>query len=49
MPTDEELRKVICTKCEFYTEGEELECHAFKVNKKLIEEGKIKLDDLNAS
>ncbi len=49
MVTDEQLRKAICSKCEFYTEGEELECHAFKVNKNLIQEGKIKMDDLNAS
>ncbi len=40
------LRDRICTKCEFYTEGEELECHAFKVAKKLVSEGKITLDEL---
>ncbi|MFQ5814892.1 MAG: hypothetical protein ACE5G7_00145 [Candidatus Hydrothermarchaeaceae archaeon] len=49
MVTDEQLRKAICSKCEFYKEDEELECYAFKLNKKLIEEGKIRLDDLNAS
>ncbi len=43
---DEELRQKICTKCDFYKEGEKLQCNAFKVNKKLIEEGKITLDEL---
>ncbi|MFQ5976345.1 MAG: hypothetical protein ACE5J5_08535 [Candidatus Hydrothermarchaeales archaeon] len=49
MTIEEELRKTICSQCEFYKEGEELECHAFKINKKLIKEGKINLDDLDAS
>lgn len=50
MVTNEQLRRVICSKCEFYKEGEEeLECYAFKLNKKLIEAGKIRLDDLDAS
>ncbi len=44
--SDEEIRKRICTKCDFYKEGETLECHAFKVSKRLIEEGKITLDQL---
>lgn len=44
--SDEEIRKRICTKCDFYKEGEQLECHAFKVSKRLIEEGKITLDQL---
>ena len=42
----DELRRRICTKCEFYKEGETLECHAFKVAKKLVSEGKITLDEL---
>ncbi len=49
MVTDEQLRKTICLKCEFYKEDEELECHAFKVHKRFIEEGKLKLDDIDAS
>ena len=43
---DEEIRKRICVKCDFYKEGEKLQCHAFKVNKRLVEEGRIKLDEL---
>jgi len=43
---EEELRKKLCTKCDFYKEGEKLECNAFKVNKKLLKEGKITLDEL---
>ncbi len=43
---EEELRQKICVKCDFYKEGEKLQCNAFKVNKKLIEEGKITLDEL---
>ncbi len=43
---DEEIRKRICTKCDFYKEGEKLQCNAFKVNKRLVEEGKVRLDEL---
>ncbi len=43
---DGRLRDRICKKCEFYNEGEKLECHAFKVSKKLVKEGKVNLDDL---
>lgn len=43
---EEELRERICRKCDFYKEGEVLECHAFKVSKKLIKEGKLRLDEL---
>jgi hypothetical protein len=43
---DEEIRKRVCVKCDFYKEGETLQCHAFKVNKKLVEDGKITLDEL---
>ncbi|MFQ5975484.1 MAG: hypothetical protein ACE5J5_04100 [Candidatus Hydrothermarchaeales archaeon] len=42
----DELRNRICSKCEFYKEGEKLECRAFKVAKKLVSEGKITLDEL---
>lgn len=47
MVSDSQLRKAICSKCEFYKEGEELECYAYKINKRLIEKGKIRLADLN--
>jgi hypothetical protein len=30
---DEEIRKRVCVKCDFYKEGDTLQCHAFKVNK----------------
>jgi RNase P subunit RPR2 len=43
---EEKLRERICKKCDFYKEGEILECHAFKVSKKLVEEGKVDLEDL---
>jgi hypothetical protein len=43
---DEEIRKRICLKCDFYKEGEKLECHAFKVSKRLVKEGKVSLDEL---
>jgi hypothetical protein len=43
---DEEIRKRICTKCDFYKDDEKLQCHAFKVSKRLVEEGKITLDEL---
>ncbi len=43
---DEEIRKLVCVKCDFYKEGETLQCNAFKVNKKLVEDGKITLDEL---
>jgi hypothetical protein len=44
---EEELRERICRKCDFYKEDEEeLECHAFKVSKKLVKEGKLGLDEL---
>lgn len=44
---EEELRERICKKCDFYKDDEkELECHAFKVSKKLIKEGKVRLDEL---
>ncbi len=44
---EEELRERICKKCDFYKEDEEeLECYAFKVSKKLIEEGKLNLGEL---
>jgi hypothetical protein len=43
---DEEIRKRICVKCDFYKEGEELQCHAFKVSKRLVKEGKVSLDEL---
>lgn len=43
---DEEIRKRVCIKCDFYKEGEKLQCHAFKVNKRLVEEGKVRLDEL---
>jgi hypothetical protein len=46
MDIDEELRNRICSKCDFYKEGEKLECGAFKIAKKLVQEGKISLDDL---
>ncbi len=42
----EKLREVICKKCEFYTEGEKSECYAFKLSRRLLEEGKISLEDL---
>lgn len=42
----DELRKRICAKCDFYKEGEVLECRAFKIAKKLVKEGKITLDEL---
>lgn len=45
-PSDEEIRNHICTKCDFYKEGDTLECHAFKISKKLVKEGKVKLDEL---
>jgi predicted HTH domain antitoxin len=43
---EEELRKRICRKCDFYKEDETLECYAFKLSKKLIKEGKLRLDEL---
>ncbi len=45
---DEVLKRHICRKCDFYKEGEdeELECYAYKLSKRLLEEGKIKLEDL---
>lgn len=43
---ERELRERICKKCEFYEEGEALECGAFKISKKLVKEGKINLEDL---
>ena len=43
---DDRLRDRICKKCEFYKEGEVLECHAFKVSRRLVKEGKVNLDDL---
>lgn len=43
---DKLLRDVICRKCDFYKEGEELECYAFKLSKKLLREGKITIDEL---
>jgi hypothetical protein len=46
MNIDEELRKRICKKCDFYKEGERLECGAYKISKKLVENGKISLEDL---
>lgn len=42
-----ELRERICKKCDFYKEDEEdLECYAFKLSKKLIEDGKLTLGEL---
>lgn len=49
MGAREDLRAVICKKCEFYKEGENLECNAFKLSLKLLEAGKITLEDLDAS
>jgi len=46
MMMEEELRDRICRKCEFYKEGERLECQAFKVSKRLVEEGRISIDEL---
>jgi len=44
---NKKLREKICRKCEFYKgDEEELECYAFKLNKKLLKEGKIKIEDL---
>lgn len=43
---DEILREKICKKCEFYKEGEKLECYAYKLNKRLLEEGKINIDEI---
>lgn len=43
---DEILREKICRKCDFYKEGEKLECYAYKLNKKLLKEGKISLDEI---
>ncbi len=43
---EDELRERICKKCDFYKEGEILECHAFKVSKKLVKEGKLDLEEL---
>lgn len=46
LPLTEELRRRICGKCDFYKEGETLECYAFKLSKKLVREGKLRLDEL---
>lgn len=43
---EEKLRERICKKCDFYKEGEVLECYAYKVSKKLVEEGKVDLEEL---
>jgi len=45
--SSKKLREKICRKCDFYKEDEEeLECYAFKLNKKLIEEGKLRIEDI---
>lgn len=46
LPLELELRERICRKCDFYKEDDELECYAFKLSKKLVEEGKLTLDEL---
>ncbi len=46
MGLNEELRTRVCTKCDFYKEGDKLECAAFKEAKRLVEQKKITLDDL---
>lgn len=43
---NDRLRDRICKKCDFYKEGEKLECHAFKVSRKLVKEGRVNLDEL---
>jgi len=41
------LIEKICKKCEFYSEDDEdLECYAFKLAKKLVEEKKLSPDEL---
>lgn len=47
MGADEKLREAICKKCDFYKEGEKSECYAFKLSRRLLEEGKISLEDLD--
>lgn len=46
MSLTEEIRARVCTKCDFYKEGEKLECAAFKQARTLVEQGKIRLEDL---
>jgi len=46
MGLTEEIRTRVCTRCDFYKEGEKLECAAFKGTKKLVEQGKVKLEEL---
>jgi hypothetical protein len=43
---EEELRKRICSRCDFYKEGESLECYAFKLSKRLVREGRLRLEEL---
>lgn len=51
MSSEDDMKKIlvekICKKCEFYSDDDvDLECYAFKLSRKMVEEGKINLDDL---
>jgi len=46
MDITEELRTRICRRCDFYKEGENLECAAFKAAKQLVEQGKLRIDEI---
>ncbi|NOZ59898.1 MAG: hypothetical protein GXO66_10055 [Euryarchaeota archaeon] len=46
MGVEDEVRARLCRRCDFYKEGETLECAAFKVAKRLVEQGKVSLDEL---
>jgi|GEM_PF-3044542 hypothetical protein len=51
MSNEDDMKKIlvekICKKCEFYSDDDvDLECYAFKLSRKMVEEGKINLDDL---
>ncbi|WP_457555112.1 hypothetical protein [Candidatus Pyrohabitans sp.] len=46
MGVEEEVRNRLCRRCDFYREGETLECAAFKVAKRLVEQGRLGLEEL---
>ena len=46
MDMSEEIRERVCRRCDFYKEGETLECAAFKTAKRLVEQGKVTLDEI---
>ncbi len=46
MDLTEEIRARVCRRCDFYKEDETLECAAFKTAKRLVEQGKVSLDEI---